>query len=154
MKCKLLVIPCHHLILSLALSLWYCSSLYRCLPLVIDALVLSPSVTGYWRCVTSFGTCHWFSLSLVTGNIGAVHHIRCQRDMHTIRGVSMFISRASVEAPCLSRSDRSQGWWSYPHLFWVFNNSIWTTTTIVYNRTRNTIYYNLIHSTINLWPKV
>ena len=43
---------------------------------------------------------------------------------------------------------------SNPHLFWVFDNSIWTTTTIVYNRTSNTNYYNLIQNTIHLWSKI
>ena len=65
----------HYLTLSLALSLVLPLSLYRCLTLVTGALVLSPSVTGYWRCVTSY-PCHWLSLSLVTGAV-----------YHTIRGV-------------------------------------------------------------------
>ena len=85
--------------------LWYWPSLYRCLPLVADALVLTPSVTGYWRRL-----CHFLSLSLALSVTGywrcASHH---QRGTHIIRGVSLIVSRASGEALCLSRSDRSQG---------------------------------------------
>ena len=78
--------------------------------------------------------------------LGHMHCIcNCTRSVHVVSSCN--ISRLvwhNIEHQLLTRSISEH----VPHSFSVFHNSILTTTTIVYNRTSNTIYYTLVKVTI------